>query len=239
MPSPHSIDLVRTPTSDYLYRQARTSPHVAELYHENSKLTPYSTLVPKAGPETFSKIRAWFFDTAYDVAEGDVRVETPALRIAPGELPGPMAEVLDPFAHEGPLADLLYGTDLLVLSGEYLFKVAPTKPYLYTERCVKPAARAALERALGGGLGAGDREVTLFVVACPWRYMFLAGPRGYRHTLLDVGRVLHYFEALPALQACRVRVVQDFHDSAVDRFCHADGLERSVYAVLQIDTTPA
>jgi hypothetical protein len=104
---------------------------------------------------------------------------------------------------------------------------------------VKPEDRAALERALGGGLGAGEREVVLFVLACPWRYMFLAGPRGYRHTLLDVGRVLHHLETLPALQACRVRVVQDFHDTAVDRFCHADGLERSVYAALQIDTAPA
>ena len=44
IPSPHSIELSHSATSDYLYRQVRSKPHLAELYHENSKLSPHSTL---------------------------------------------------------------------------------------------------------------------------------------------------------------------------------------------------
>src|SRR5690606_27185865 len=46
IPSPHSINLEHSPSADFLYRSVRRKAHVAELYHENSKLCPYATLQP-------------------------------------------------------------------------------------------------------------------------------------------------------------------------------------------------
>jgi len=81
IPSPHSIDLSETPASDYLYRQTRDTPHVAELYLENSKLNPHSTQGPIGSGEALEEIREWFFETAYDL-DGDtyLKRDSPRLR---------------------------------------------------------------------------------------------------------------------------------------------------------------
>lgn len=238
VPSPHSIDLSRTPLTDYLYRQVRKKPHVAELYHENSKINPHSTLQPIDNPVVLEQIRHWFFSTAYELKEEDyVLEESPELRFALDELPESVADLLRPFTEAGAAANLLYSIDLLVLRGGLLARLFPESPYLWTEREVPDQERAFLGSKFG--LAPDDWEGTeavLFVVACPWRYMLLHGPRGYRHTLLDVGRLLAYFEGHTAEHGLDLTVAQNFHDTAVDNSILADGLERSAYAVLTLRT---
>lgn len=72
----------------------------------------------------------------------------------------------------------------------------------------------------------------LFLIACPWRYMLLYGPRGYRHTLLDLGRLLGYFQYRCEFDGHLLTIHQDFLDTKADDFVQADGVERSVYALL-------
>ena len=233
IPSPHSIDLSHSAASDYLYRQVRPKPHVAELYHENSKLNPHSTLQVPSDTSTLEQVRRWFFETAYRVDEETLVDNGSGLRIPYDQLPEWLQGPLKLFSEPGSLADLLYAADLLVLHDGMLVRIVPESDYLWIEHEVKnettflpglfwrsPPVR--LEECL----------TMLIIVACPWRYMLLYGPRGYRHTLLDVGRLLGYFQHRCEFYGHSATVHQDFLDTKADEFVQADGLERSVYALL-------
>ena len=240
IPSPHSIDLVRSPLSDYLYRQVRRTPHVAELFHENSKVTPSSTMQPAASYDDIRKVKDWFFASSYDVPEEDILTETPDFRITVNELPAPLDQLFAPFAQEGRMADLLYAVDLLVVGGDHLFRMSATKPYLFSERPLASEDHDALARAFGMESAAGfEGAHVVLLVGCPWRQMFFHGPRGYRHTLFDVGRLLWYVEATLGTNGIRTGSVQDFHDTAVDDFAQCDGLERSVMAAALVSHVSA
>lgn len=233
VPSPHSIDLSHSAASDFLYRQARPKPHVAELYHENSKLSPHSTLQIPFDTSMLKQVRRWFFETAYSVDEETLVADGLGLRVPYDQLPGWLQGPLHLFSKPGSLADLLYAIDLLVLHDGMLFRIVPESDYLWVEHEVKNAA------TLLPGLfwrsppvSIEECSTMLIVVACPWRYMILYGPRGYRHTLLDIGRLLGYLQYQCEFYGHPVTVHQDFLDTKADEFVQADGVERSVYALL-------
>ncbi len=233
IPSPHSIDLSHSAASDYLYRQVRPKPHVAELYHENSKLSPHSTLQVPADTSMLEQVRQWFFETAYCVDEETLVDSGTGLRIPYDRLPGWLQSPLSLFSKQGPLANLLYATDLLVLHDGMLVRIVPESDYLWIEREVKD--EATLLPSLfwrSPPVSIGECSTMLVVIACSWRYMLLYGPRGYRHTLLDIGRLLGYFQYRCEFDGHQVNVHQDFLDTKADEFVQADGVERSVYALL-------
>ena len=233
IPSPHSVDLSHSAASDYLYRQARLKPHVAELYHENSKLSPHSTLQVPPDTSMLEQVRRWFFETAYRVDEDTLVANGLGLRIPYEQLPKWLQRSLNLFSKPGSLTDLLYALDLLVLHDGMLARIVPELDYLWIEREVKD------EATLLPGLfwrsppvSIEECSTMLIVVACPWRYMVLYGPRGYRHTLLDIGRLLGYLQYQCEFYGYPVFVHQDFLDTKADEFVKADGVERSVYALL-------
>ena len=233
IPSPHSIDLSHSAVSDYLYRQVRAKPHVAELYHENSKMSPHSTLQIPSDTSMLEKVRRWFFETAYRVDEETLVANGSGLRILYDQLPKWLKGPLNLFSKPGSLTDSLYAADLLVLHDGMLFRIVPESEYLWIEREIKN------EATLLPGLFWKSPSVSieecltmLIVVACPWRYMLFYGPRGYRHTLLDIGRLLGYFQYQYESYGYPVIVHQDFLDTKADEFIQADGVERSVYALL-------
>ena len=233
IPSPHSIDLSHSAVSDYLYRQVRAKPHVAELYHENSKLSPHSTLQIPSDTSILKQVRQWFFETAYRVDEETLVANGSGLRIPYEELPKWLQNPLSLFSKPGSLTDLLYATDLLVLHDGILGRIVPELDYLWVEREVKN--EATLLPSLFWETPPVNIEkcsALLIVVACPWRYMIIYGPRGYRHTLLDIGRLLGCLQYQCEFYGHSVTVHQDFLDTKVDEFVQADGVERSVYALL-------
>jgi hypothetical protein len=240
IPSPHSIDLSETPASDYLYRQTRDTPHVAELYLENSKLNPHSTQGPIGSGETFEEIREWFFETAYDL-DGDtyLKRDSPRLRLAEDQLPDPMQALLDPFSEQGGPTNLLYSIDMFALYGGRLLRRIPQSPYLWTEREVSAEEMQELGAKLTGSPDEWTRtDAVLFFVACPWRYMMLHGPRGYRHTLLDLGRLLAVLEGRSGQLGLPISVLQNFHDRFINDFVLADGVERSTHAIMMLNFGP-
>lgn len=236
IPSPHNVELEHTPATDYLERNARATPHVAELYHENSKLTPFSTMQPVADPKALEQIRDWYFETAYDLHEEEFLAhESPELRIAIDDVAAPLQTMLAPFPTDGRTTNLLYAVDLLVYVDGLLTRCMARSDYLWTERRVAEQEDRWLRQKLGFSPQAwSGTAAVLFVVACPWRYMLLHGPRGYRHTLLDIGRLLAYFEGRSHAEKIPLTIQQNFHDAAMDRFILADGTERSTYAILTV-----
>lgn len=237
VPSPHSIDLSKTPASDYLYRQTRETPHVAELYQENSKLTPHDTQDPVGSEETLEEVREWFFDTAYDLDEETfLKHESPELRLSEEELPDEVRALLAPFSESGGVTNLLYSVDLLVFHENRLLRCVPESSYLWTEREVSDEEVQEFGAEISGSPEEWEQtDVMLFLVACPWRYMLLHGPRGYRHTLLDLGRLLAVLEGRSGKIGIPVSVLQNFCDSYVNDFLLADGVERSTYALMKVN----
>ena len=233
VPSPHSIDLSHSATSDYLYRHVRSKPHVAELYHENSKLNPYSTLQIPPDTSTLEQVRRWFFETAYRVDEEVLIANGSGLRIPYDQFPEWLQNPLNLFSQRTPLAGLLYATDLLVLYDGLLARVVPESDYLWIEREVKSEVTRLPDLFWRlPPVNIEDCSTMLFLIACPWRYMLLYGPRGYRHTLLDIGRLLGYFQYRCEFDGHLLAIHQDFLDTKADDFVQADGVERSVYALL-------
>ena len=233
IPSPHSIDLSHSAASDYLYRQVRAKPHVAELYHENSKLSPHSTLQIPSDPLILKQVRRWFFETAYRVDEETLVANGSGLRISYEQLPGWLQEPLNLFSKPGSLTDLLYAADLLVLHDGMLVRIVPELNYLWIEREVKNEATLLPSLFWSSPpISIGECSTMLIVVACPWRYMLIYGSRGYRHTLLDIGRLLGCLQYQCEFYGHSITVHQDFLDTRADEFVQADGVERSVYALL-------
>ena len=233
IPSPHSIDLNHSATSDYLYRQVRTKPHIAELYHENSKLSPHSTLQIPFDTSILEQVRRWFFETAYRVDKEFLVANGSGLRIFYDQFPGWLQGSLSLFSQQSSLADLLYAIDLLVVHDGVLVRIVPESDYLWIEREVKN--EVTLLPSLfwqSPSISIEECSTMLIVVACPWRYMLLYGARGYRHTLLDIGRLLGYLQYRCEFSGHSATVHQDFLDTKADEFVQADGVERSVYALL-------
>ena len=233
VPSPHSIDLSHSAVSDYLYRQVKSKPHVAELYHENSKLSPHSTLQIPTDTSVLEQVRRWFFETAYRVDEGNIVANGLGLRISYNQLPEWLQGPLNLFSKPSALTDLLYAIDLLVLHDEMLVRVVPESDYLWIEGKAKNGSTLLPDLFWRSPLVSIEECSTiLIVVACPWRYMLIYGPRGYRHTLFDIGRLLGYLQDQYESYGHRVTVHRDFLDIKADEFVQADGVERSVYALL-------
>ncbi|HYO15215.1 MAG TPA: hypothetical protein VE685_18620 [Thermoanaerobaculia bacterium] len=236
IPSPHSVELERTTMSDFLRRICATS-HVAELYHENSKLVPSSTLTVPEDDRKLHEAREWFFTTAYALEEDVVEPgEAHHIRIGLADLPEGLRSLLRPFTEPGTASDLLYSVDLLVLHGGRLYRLVVRTEHLWVERSISAPEMEALREAVLdlSDLTLARAEALLFLVACPWRYMLLYGPRGYRHTLLDAGRLLGHLETAARRSHLPLAVAQNFYDARIDRLLLADGVERSTLAILAL-----
>jgi hypothetical protein len=239
IPSPHSIPLKRAPATDFQRRHVRKKPHVAELYQENSKIHPYSPFRPQGNQARMEQIREWFFETSYNMKEEEyLDHESENLRIRLDDVDPKVQQVLDPFTMPSSTTNLLYSTDLVVLQDQLLTRFVPESRHLWTERKVSVRERNSLRAKLGRTPEEwASTKAVFFLVACPWRRMILWGPRGYRHTLLDMGRLLAHFERSIPNAGLSMAVLQDFHDAAIDRFILADGVERSTHAILTLSST--
>ncbi len=236
IPSPNSVDLERTTQSDYLHRMASGSAHVAELFHENSKLSPAMSLKVPHTKDKINELREWFFTTAYAIREEEVEpLHSRELRIHQDDLPAHLRSFLEPFTADGPVTDTLFSVDLLLLFGERLYRMVPRTQHLWVERTLFEEDFARLSTALPELSPAAllDPEL-VFLVGCPWRYMVVYGPRGYRHMLMDAGRLLAHMSQRAADKELSFEITQNFFDHRVDTLLYADGVERSTLAICNL-----
>lgn len=242
IPSPDSVLLERTAESDFRFRINSTRPHIAELFHVNSKLNPHSTLTVPTSPDKVDELRQWYFETAYDTEPEEINeAEAEAFRRPVSDLPRPLAGFLEGFTEPGPATDLLYSLDLILSFEGLLMRVVPEKRFLWLEKRLRPGEEAAARASVLDLPPAARRTAPwlLFLVGCPWRYMLMYGPRGYRHTLMDAGRLLAALEDRARAAQLPLAAAQNFYDNRIDRFLFADGVERSALAVLALGASVA
>lgn len=242
VPSINSIDLKKTPVTDRMMSLTNKSPNIGELYHCNSNLNPHSMYqVSEITKFDVSYLRTWYFSTGYAVHEEMLDPDQNFVsRISIKELPGSLQKLLEPFTQAGAKADLLFGTDLFVYYDRKVAKLLPESDYLWVVR--KVSDDADLER-LKDSLLEASKEVLdtaqafLFVIGVWARYMFAYGARGYRHTLMEAGRLLSQIESTSAQLPLRVTVAQNFYDEPVNAFLLLDGVERGTLAAVVLSET--
>lgn len=237
IPTPNSVDLMRTAHGDYRQRFDLRGPHIAELFQENTKLTPYATLTVPANHDEVASTRSWYFSTSYRIADKDIEPgQERFVRVRHSTLPDPLAKLLAPFGPTGGLAPLLYGVDLFLLHEGRLLRVVPTADYLWVERRITKAEeqtiRSSLLRLPASGLA--QSRALLFVVGVPWRYMMYNGPRGYRHMMFEAGHLLGQLHFGATQLKLQPLVCLDFYDARVDGVLLIDGTERTTLAVITL-----
>ncbi len=236
--SPNSIELTRDPALDYFQRFLTSTRHVSELFHENTKISFHSTVNVLMDEDELAATRNWFYATAYRPQEADIdleKAEAGGIVKPIHSLAGPLGEFLGRLS-EPDLGELRYALDLLVLIDGRLYHLAPGSPFLWLERLILPHEQQLLP-ALLPTLHAqppGKAETYLFVVAAPWRYMVIQGPRGYRRTLMDAGGLLQHVARIGLDLNLSTASTVDFYDARLDGLLRLDGVERSALAVIRL-----
>jgi hypothetical protein len=199
--------LERDSLRDLVERSTSTQVSVAELYHENSKL--------------FAARRAELLCNELDVGalrREFVRRRTATRRSLPAyDSSHPVRTLLTSVAREVD-AELFYALDLrVVLRGAVLLH-DPGLDVLIEY------ARADLD----------EKDPQLFVVASFARNELLYGTRGYRHTLLEAGRLAQQLVSLAGRAALDARLSFDFDDWELNAALQADGVEEGVIVAVEL-----
>ena len=236
LPSPNTVELLRTAPAEYRRRFDRGNPHIAELFQENTKLSPHTMHHDLDDTAALHRAREWYLSTAYRV-RADVLVagKADAMRLPVAALPPCIAGVLRPFTQEGGPASLLYGLDLFALHDRALLRMVPRTGFLWRDRRVDDGDDARIRASIVPAGRAPRTGPLLFVVAAPWRYMMFLGPRGYRRLLLDAGELLGRLRDAAADAAVEAAVFVDFYDGQVNDVLLLDGAERTVVAIVALD----
>ena len=236
LPGPNSVELMRTAATDYRLRFDAGDPHVAELFQENTKLSPHTTVFDPGAAARLERARAWHLSTAYRVRDEHLVAEAAhAVRVPVETLPSCLARVLQPFTQDGRLSSLLYGLDLYVLHEQALLRVVPRTRFLWRERRIAARGEWRVRESIVSAERVPRTGPLLFLAAAPWRYMVFLGPRGYRRMLLDAGELLGRLRDVAADGAVESAVFPDFYDRQVDDVLLLDGTERTVIAIVALD----
>lgn len=239
LPSPKGSELRRTPTHDYLNRLHARTPHVAELFQENTKITPWSSVNTVLDADLCARTRSWYFASSHRPRPDDFDPEATLshrVQVPVGHLEPPLGDLLSRLAREDLASSLLFGLDLWVLIGREVFRVIPRSEVLWLEKRLHDMELSVLRRSIVE-LPRDTVEsaaAVLFLVPVPWRYMLFQGPRGYRRALFDVGRFLAWCERAVD-GSFRPDIALDFFDHRVDAVLSLDGVERSTAAVVALN----
>lgn len=256
-PSPNSVEFARTPQNDYQLRFSARFTHIAELFQENTKLVPYSTLrasdynqetsfqlnegerfsprVIEMMNQDFHDARKWYFSTAYRMRESDIIPENEhMLRIRASDLPQPLANIFRPFAFGEPINALPYSVDIVLLYAGRLLRLVPGADILWVMKELQPGEHDVLRASLLSVPRAMLKQASayIFFVGAPWRYMMFYGPRGYRHMLFEAGALMKQCQFLAGQQGFDTSVCLDFYDARVDQVLLLDGAERTTLGVM-------
>jgi hypothetical protein len=241
LPSPNSLELDRPPQKEYLHRLRAQPAQIAELFCENSKITPIDEQNQPLDVVMVERTRAWFHDTAYRPRDGDIDDQLAVqagTRLAVAEFPDLLGAFCAALVEDQAATTLLYALDLFLVVDLCSYRLAPHGCWAWLDRAFARIERQRLTSAI---LGVSDDArqgagALLFIVAVPWRYMLFQGPRGYRRTLFDVGRLLERCEAIARGTGIVLASTVDFLDHEVDRLLLLDGVERSTHAICLLET---
>lgn len=200
--------LERDSVRDLVERSASSHVSVAELYHENSKLFP-----AKLAELASSELDVGGFRREF------VRRRTATRRdVPPRACDHPVRMLLSSVAREAD-AELFYALDLrLVIDGAVLLH--------------EPGLDTLIEYA-HADLGAD--EPLLCIVASLARNELLFGARGYRHSLLEAGRLAQHIAAAAKRAGLVASLSYDFDDWHVNDALEADGVEEAALVTVEFE----
>jgi len=223
-----TVRLERRSLDDYCQRPASGRPSVAELYHENSKL--FREMLPELAATRIDvagmKLEVLRRREAAWKTTGELTRDLPAIY---RELLSSVSRSIEPALH--------YSIELRVLAGGILAVHEPVLDALYVIKRVAPAALGTLDEALGPlepPSAPWRREVALFVLGHFARNDLLYGPRGYRRTLLEAGRVTERLLQEAARLGLEAKPRFELLDRDVDMLLEADGIEEGVVAAIEL-----
>lgn len=236
-PSPNSVEFTRTPQNEYILRFGNHTANIAELFQENTKLIPYSTMIGAFDEQEYQEARKWYFTSSYRIKEEDLKQDqTHYMMTKHHELPEPIRTLFAPFAEEGDLTSLLFSVDLFYLSGNRLVRQVPQTDYLWFEKNLtqfeQQLFRSSLLRVPQDKLA--DTKDFLILVGVPWRYMMFFGPRGYRKMMYEAGALMNRLAESATKLGLGPILCDDFFDARVDRVMLMDGTERTTLAIIPL-----
>lgn len=236
IPTPNTIELERDPYLDYLHRLRFRPSSVAELFVENSKIVGAQRINQALDEDSLRRTRQWYVETAYRPQDGefdDLPGAREGGRVAIRSLPSPLAEFVHRATHDPETTPLLYGNDLYLLTGLRSYRLMASNDWLWLDQTLTEDEADALTRALEGVEQAEleQAKVLLAFVVVPPRYTLFQGPRGYRRSLVDLGRLVERLEQQAAASGVRFVTTLDFRDAVVDEVLMLDGVERTTHAV--------
>jgi len=222
------VRLERDSLQDFRHRSFSSTVPVSELYHENSKLSPHVL------PELVAARVA-------DELRGDlIRRRKAPTAPAPNSVVGSWGPLLARTMGRLDLG-LFYAIELRLLVGQQLLIYEPVARTFHVVNELSTASLAAVRVAVRllapPFLPAHDGNL-LFVVGFFGRNEMLLGPRGYRRTLVEAGRVVHEFVGECGRAGSAVWPVYEFADRAVDAAIDVDGTEVGTVAVFELGEEP-
>jgi hypothetical protein len=223
-----TIRLERDSLLDCRGRSASAQVSVAELYHENSKLD--RAYLPE------------LVHTAVDAArfrQEFIRRRGLLAHGTGGEDPGSSGKVralLEAACAADP--ELFYAIELRLVTGAEVYVYEPSAATFRLVKRLPPDQVDDLEAALGllasTSPSAGTRAHVV-ILGCFPRNEVLLGPRGYRRTLIEVGRIVAAIMQEARRLGRSPAVRYEFDDREVDRLMEVDGVEESVVAAVELD----
>ena len=227
-----TVELVRTPDTDYLGRFMESAPHEAEVFHVNSRISRISATNRPLDRELMAATHDWARQTGFVPRPGDIRagaasagaiLQPPDLDARLGPFVGALAELGDPW---------WFALDRYLLLDAGLYQLGGGR--LWAERLTGPGEHEQVTGTFHG-LHGGPALAHLLLVGAPWRYLMLQGPRGYRRLLVDTGRALAQLDRLGADTGVDTTATLDFEDTRLEQQLRLDGLEHTVLAVIRLD----
>jgi hypothetical protein len=236
IPSLNGVELQRSSVSDFQYRLASKSPNIAELYHENSKLSKYLDRCVITDEETIRFVKEWYLSTTCkiseeDIAEGKGQSFLRNINSVPDQL-----QTIFRSLESDQEAELLYSLDVLMLYENKVYRYIPLSDHLWLEKKENSDALNELRAmVIGAERDSIDKaSAIIFLVGCSWRNMIFYGPRGYRNTVLDAGFLTHHFLQIAKDSRFSLQVFQNFFDRKVDNFLNLDGVERFTLMLIAV-----
>jgi hypothetical protein len=225
----------------HLQRPSSGVPSIAEVYHANSAL----------GPASVARLLAARTDVAELRREVIKRSAAASPRPGPDD-PSPSDRVagLLHAARNATGVDLFYGLELRVVQDGFLYAFEPLTGTCPVVAALTVADLRAVDRGLHllepsvaeaerrqPGAGApGSPDALILLVGRFGRHDVLYGPRGYRRTLIEAGRLSQELLRLAGERGIRAALITEYFDHDLDRAALTDGVDDGCLAVVELES---
>lgn len=221
-----TVRLESDSVADQRQRPATGEINAGELYHANSKLFPAIASGIRASRVDAVSMRRDFVTKRGSLARGP----------APDWQPSRLQRILAAAVASLGLP-VFYAVQLRIAHAGAIGLYEPVSGTFEMTRRLDEADWNRIDAALSvvnARVIAPAADATIFVSASMARNEILYGRRGYRRTLIEVGQVVQQFVNASAAEQASCSVSLEFTDRGIDELLDLDGVEESVFAVLEI-----